>query len=191
MRFLRKTVLTVVCIVMAVAFVSCSAGKDPVAELANDYSGRLQEWLGVSADDVQTMDASDIPNANAYEGTFYLCTERDMPSLDCRTYDDPDKAREEFERMYDSFNESFDEDSYEGEYQCFYEDDYGYIVLDGSFPGVGIFGDVYRMGNEIYAGVYYSGNAVAVIMPRNSLNNSDVEDVISRLELPMANGNNT
>ena len=66
MRFFRKTVMTVVCIVMAVALASCSAGKDPIAELANDYSGRLQERLGVSADDVQAMDASDIPNANAY-----------------------------------------------------------------------------------------------------------------------------
>ena len=194
MRRIRNLCVLALSLAAAACFVSCSNSEeqvDAVAKLANDYSARIQDRLGVSGDDIREMDPSEFPNANAFEGEYYLCTDGDLPSIDCRVYNDAQEAREEFESYYDSFTAAFDEDAFDGDCQSCLENDHGYIVVDGSIPGVDIFGSVYRTGAEVYAGVYYSDNTVVFIMPRNDISNSDVEEVISLLELPMADGSNT
>lgn len=163
--------------------------NNPVIELCKDYKGYLADKLGVSESDIMESDASTFQNANAYEGTYYLCSDGSLPSMDCRVYDNADEAREYFEDCYDSFTESFSGENCEAEYLL--EDDYGYIVVDGSISGCQTFGNRYSTGAEIYAGIYYAENTIVVIMPRNDISNGEVEEVISHLGLPMANGENT
>lgn len=186
----RNLVITTAVCVLALAVSGCAAKTNAMAELAQDFGGTLQDKLGASADDIRATDASEMQNANAYEGTYYIYTDGDMPSVECRVYDNADEARESFEEIYDIFTQAYGE-NFDGECQYALNDNSGYIVVDGSLAGSNIFGGRYMSGEELYAGLYYYDNAVMVVMPRNDAGNSDVEDTISRLGLPMANGENT
>ena len=188
---MKKLGIAVVTLAFVLTLAGCSSGKKAVDELAQDYPGYIHDKLGVDEGDLDEIDASTLQPAFAFEGSYYYINNGDYPSADCRVYDNADEAREEFETYYDAFNEAFDEASVDGEYECCLGDDYGYIVVDGSFPGVAIFGNRARTDSGFYAGVYYSGNTVVAVIPRNDLTGSDVENVISRLGLPMANGQNT
>ena len=187
---IRNLVITSVVCALVLAVSGCGAKNNAMAEIAQDFGGTLQDKLGASADDIHSEDASEFHNANAYEGTYYICTDSDMPTLESRVYNDADEAREYFEEIYDIFTQAFG-DGFDGDCQYALNDNSGYIVVDGSLSGSNIFGDRYMSGEELYAGLYYYDNAVIVIAPRNDAGNSEVEDVISRLGLPMANGENT
>ncbi len=167
------------------------ASVDGMKDLIRDFPGIASERLGISESYINEYDPSEMNNEHAFEGVYYICGGNDMPRIECAVYDDPDEAREVFEEYYTTFNEQFREENFHGEYLCFYEDIRGYIVINGSDSGTHIFGDRYASGSEVYAGVYYEDNAVILIMPRNDVDNSTVEDVISDLGLPMANGDNT
>ena len=95
------------------------------------------------------------------------------------------------DEYYNPFNETFQPDRFKGEYQCVLEDDHGYIVVNGTDSCASIFGDFYRFGNEVYAGVYYEGRTLVIIMPKNDVPNTRVEEVIKLLGLPTADGENT
>ena len=187
---IRNIVITTAVCALALAVSGCGAKTNGMADLAQDFGGTLQDKLGASADEIRTSDASEIPNANAYEGTYYIYTNGDMPSVESRVYDNADEAREAFEETYEIFTQAFG-DGFDGECQYALDDNSGYIVVDGSLAGSNIFGGRYMSGEELYAGLYYYDNAVMVVMPRNDAGNADVEDTISRLGLPMANGENT
>ena len=187
---IRKFVVTAAVCACVMAVSGCGAKPDAMAQLAQDFGGTLQDKLGASADEINATDASQMHNANAYEGTYYIYTNGDMPDVESRVYDNADEAREYFEEIYDIFSQAFGS-GFDGDCQYALNDNSGYIVVDGSLAGCNIFGDRYMRGEEIYAGLYYYDNAVMVVMPRNDAGNSDVEDTISRLGLPMANGENT
>ncbi|MBO4637852.1 MAG: hypothetical protein J5685_11990 [Clostridiales bacterium] len=160
-----------------------------IAALASDFSGRVTEKLGVSEDDISEIDPSTMHNSNAFQGEYYLISASDLPNIECFIYDDASEARSVFEEYYNTFTDEFSEDDFEGEYQSVFEADHGYIVLNGSNTGTHIFGDRFMIGGEaVYAGIYYEGNTVIRIMPKNDIDS--VEDAIRSLELPMANGDN-
>lgn len=187
---IRNLVITATVCALVLAVSGCDAKSDAMAEIAQDFGGTLQDKLGASADDILSEDASEFNNANAYEGTYYICTDSDMPAIESRVYDNADEAREYFEGIYDIFSQAYG-DGFDGDCQYALNDNSGYIVVDGPVSGGNIFGERYMFGDDLYAGLYYYDNAVIVITPRNDAGNSEVEDVISRLGLPMANGENT
>ena len=207
MKRFKNVVAVTLAFAMAFSLIGCGKAKDiddedekeeveeetsgnGMEDLIKDFPGTASERLGISEDDINEYDPSEMHNDHAFEGAYYVCAGSDMPAIECAVYDDPDEARETFEEYYSNFNEQFNEDNFDGDYECFFEDDQGYIVIDGSNSGTRIFGDRFATG-DVYAGVYFEDNTVIVIMPRNDVDNSTVEDVISDLGLPMANGDNT
>ena len=207
MKRFKNVVAVTLAFAMAFSLIGCGKAKDiddedekeeveeetsgnGMEDLIKDFPGTASERLGISEDDINEYDPSEMHNSHAFEGSYYICGGSDLPAIECAVYDDPDEARETFEEYYSNFNEQFNEDNFDGDYECFFEDDQGYIVIDGSNSGTHIFGDPFATG-EVYAGVYFEDNTVIVIRPRNDVDNSTVEDVISDLGLPMANGDNT
>ena len=207
MKRFKNVVAVTLAFAMAFSLIGCGKAKDiddedekeeveeetsgnGMEDLIKDFPGTASERLGISEDDINEYDPSEMHNDHAFEGAYYVCGGSDMPAIECAVYDDPDEARETFEEYYSNFNEQFNEDNFDGDYECFFEDDQGYIIIDGSNSGTRIFGDRFATG-DVYAGVFYEDNTVIVIMPRNDVDNSTVEDVISDLGLPMANGDNT
>lgn len=208
MKRFKNVVAVTLAFAMAFSLIGCGKAKDiddedekeeveeetsgnGMEDLIKDFPGTASERLGISEDDINEYDPSEMHNDHAFEGAYYICAGSDLPAIECAVYDDPDEARDAFEEYYRTFNEQFREENFQGEYLCFYEGDRGYIVIAGTNSGTHIFGDYYAVGNEVYAGVYYEANAVITIKPRNNVDNSTVEDVISDLGLPMANGDNT
>lgn len=197
MKVLRNIVAAVLIASTIFTFAACNAiskkSSSPVQQLAKNYAGYLQDKFGVSEDKVKKYGPGDPLNTNPNrdKGNYYICTDKNMPTMMCFIYNDAKDAREYFVSCYDICNERFDEEHFQGDYQVALKDDSGYIVINGIDSGVGIFGDQYAVGNELYGGLYYDGNVVLMIMPRNEIAVDRVKYIISTMGLPMADGTNT
>lgn len=198
MKVLRNIVAAVLIASTIFTFAACNGAskKDKLSttiqKISKDYAGYLQDKFGIPEDKVRKMDPNDPLNSHPYNGEYYICIDRNMPAMECFVYDNADEAREYFVTRYDIFNERFDEEHFQGNCQAELKDNSGYIVINGTDSGVGIFGDQYaHSGIMLYAGIYYSGNTVLVIMPRNEISVDRVQEIISIMGLPMADGTNT
>lgn len=159
--------------------------------MSQDFSGYVQEKLGANPDKIHETDAAELTREMAYSGKYYALADKEEARLDCLVFDSEKDALNRFMDMYyNPFNETFKPDMFKGEYQCAMENGHGYIVVNGSDLGVGIFGDMYRSGKEIYAGYYYEGKTIVIIMPKNNVKNERVEEVMKLLGLPTASGEN-
>ena len=160
--------------------------------LASDCSGYLQEKIGADPEKIHETDASTLSGKYAFSGKYYALADKNDVNLSCCVFDSEKDALNFFmDEYYNPFNETFQPDRFKGEYQCVLEDGHGYIVVNGTDSCASIFGDFYRFGNEVYAGVYYEGRTLVIIMPKNDVPNTRVEEVIKLLGLPTADGENT
>lgn len=159
--------------------------------MSQDYPGYLANKLGISADKISETDGSTLTREYAFSGKYYTLSDKDEPMVDCCVFESEKDALNFFkEKYYNPFNEQFKPENSQGESIFALENEHGYIVVNGSGSGAGFFGDRYRSGNEVYAGVYYKGNVLLVIAPRNDVPNTRVEEVIKLLGLPTASGEN-
>ncbi|MBO4927709.1 MAG: hypothetical protein J5379_05605 [Clostridiales bacterium] len=160
--------------------------------MSQDFYGYVQEKLGANPDKIHETDAAELTKEMAYSGKYYALSDKEEPRLDCCVFDSEKEALNRFmDEYYNPFNETFKPDMFKGEYQCVLEEGHGYIVVNGTDTCTTIFGDFYRSGREVYAGVYYEGNTIVIIMPKNNVKNERVEEVMKLLGLPTADGENT
>lgn len=159
--------------------------------MSQDFSGYVQEKLGANPDKIHETDAAELTREMAYSGKYYALADKEEARLDCLVFDSEKDALNRFMDMYyNTFNETFKPDMFKGEYQCVLAEGHGYIVVNGTDTCTTIFGDFYRFGKEVYAGVYYEGNTIVIIMPKNNVKNERVEEVMKILGLPTADGEN-
>ena len=160
--------------------------------LSQDFAGYLENKLGITSAKIKEDDPAKLTRELAFSGKYYMLTDKEEPRLECLVYDSEKEALNAFmDIYYNPFNETFQKDQFLGGYKCVLEDGHGYIVVDGSDLGTSIFGDRYRSGNKIYAGIYYEGSTIVIIMPKNDVSNDRIEEVIKLLGLPAADGENT
>lgn len=164
--------------------------KKALVAMGEDFPGYLHEKLEVPVEKVRELDPSEFHNSFAFDGKYYICVVGDECTVQFCIYDDETKARTFFEERYNKFVNTLNKDFFEGEYQNYYKDGYGYYVVNGKDLGTNVFGDLYVSGVELYAGVYYYGNTLLMVQPSKNVGNDKVGETISRLGLPMANGNN-
>lgn len=165
-------------------------GVDAIDALGSDFAGRINQTLGIPASDVKEYDLSEVYNPTSDEGMYYVCSNSSAQVFDCIVFDDEADAHAYFEDIYSRFNKGFNEDKFEGEYEAVYEENYGYIVMDGINPGTNIFGDINAVDNEFYCGIYYSGNVFIRVVMTPGVDCDDVEAMLQDLGLPMADGSN-
>lgn len=166
---------------------SIEAEQSRFTEVEMPFKERLINMLGISSEDITITDGSSL-SYNAFEGE-YLWVSHDGTAIQCVVYDDTEEAVGAFEEFYNKFLENFDLLGFDGEYVYVRNEDYGFVVVNGSNPGTNIFGDRNVSGNEFYYGMYLYDNEVITIFNMES-NIEGTSEVIRLLGLPMADGTN-
>lgn len=181
----KVTALTVSAVMLLTS--SCAAKKEE--ELIKEYDedtlvGFLEEELDIDEDDIYITDSEDA-EIRVPDGVNITCP-YGRARLNAFIFEDEDDARNVFEDYYDMFEDTFNvNDQFEGDYDEEFEDDYGYITLEGDNAGTTIFGDRYMYGG-ICGGIYYAGHMVILIYPEGPDARHDVEDLIDAFGYPYA-----
>lgn len=183
MKSIRRITALSVAVVMLFTS-SCAASKEEIIKEYDEDSlvKFLEEELDIDEDDIYIIDSEDA-QISVPDGVNITCR-YDRARLNAYIFDDEDDARDMFEDYYDQFEETFNvNDQFEGDYDEEFEDDYGYITLEGDNAGATIFGDMYVYGG-ICGGIYYRGHMVIVICPEGPDSRHDVEDLVAAFGYP-------
>ena len=162
--------------VMMFAAVSC----EKIAEYDEDsVINVLEEKLDIPEEDIYVSEGE----YSEFSGTYITARYNDARVI-AMIFEDEEAANETFSEAYSSFEEGFDPSGqFNGDYKCQSETDHGYIVVNGENIGRNIFGDRFMTG-EIYAGFYYSGSTIIVIMPEGEEAAEDVDAAIRAFGFP-------
>ena len=158
--------------VMMFAAVSC----EKIAEYDEDsVINVLEEKLDIPEEDIFVSEFEDPE----FSGTYITARYNDARVI-AMIFEDEEAANEMFSEEYDFFLASFNPaDQFNGDAKCQRESDHGFIVVNGENIGTNIFGDRFKTG-EVFAGIYYSGSTVIVVMPEGAGGVAEDVDAVIR-----------
>lgn len=183
MKVLRKITAILMTSVMVFSFAGCGSkikfyDEDVITKLFEDE-------LDIEEDDIHVTEMEE--GVNPADGLLITTKYNDI-RINVVLFDDADDALDTFQDRYDMFNDTFDRQGiFEGNYDSDFEDNWGYIVVNGENTGSGIFGDILASG-PIYAGIYYIDSMIIVVAPEpgSDINVDDMNKVLDALGYPKA-----
>lgn len=147
---------------------------------AEEYREIIADALDIDENEVIVADVQ-RPQFSAVNITTGGKTDVFADVLIC---DDSDFSRAQFEEWYETAkdiieSDNFD-DNFDGEYNIFYDEGIGYIVVDGSPICMEIFGMANDSNENFYGGLYYIDNILVRVNCRTE--EADPDDVIRVIE---------
>ena len=176
---MRKVIALVMVLAMMMSVAAC-AGKT-VKELdAQSAAAILTDKLGIPADEVKTSETEangGVPAATTVTAKYNNIRINVMIS-------NTDYSKQLWDKTYNQFVDEFNKSNmFSGNYWSNSGDDNGYVVIKGEKTDTSIFGDRYRT-SKIYAGYYYAGSMIVMILPEQPEVDEDVGKVIDAFGFP-------
>lgn len=183
MRKFRTVTALFMTAVMAFSFAGC--GKKIKFYNQDVITKIFEDKLDIDEDEIYS---TEMEKGQAPADCLYITTRYNDVRINVILFDEAEEALETFEQKYDVFNDTFDRQGiFEGNYDSEFEDNWGYIVVNGENTSSGIFGDIYATGS-VYAGIYFVDSMIVTVMPEPGfdINADDIDTVLDALGYPKA-----
>lgn len=169
--------------VMLFLFTGC--GKKIKCYDEKEINKILEDKLDIDDDDIHS---AELERGQAPADCVNITTRYNDVRINVVLFEDADDAQEIFEARYKIFEDTFDQQGiFEGNYDNAYEDNWGYVVINGEDMTCGIFGDIFYSG-PIYAGIYYTDTMMVTVTPDPGcdIDEDDINDVLEAFGFPQA-----